>query len=157
MPTRKALITYSDHEQLTRLLDQDDMVCIVDPQTLRGLRHRIATALLIDDARIPGSVVTMESVVLLRDQTSGDEDVYTLVFPQHANIGASKLSVFAPVGVAILGRHIGQTVRDRVPYGERKLKIVDILFQPETDDRLTPSVCRVPQTIGNRQPQSVIT
>lgn len=155
MPTRKPLITYTDQQQLTQLLDQDDVTCIADPQALQSLRTRLETALLIDDDRIPATVVTMESVVQLRDVTSGDEDVFTLVFPEHANIAESKLSVIAPVGTAIIGRHIGQIVRGRVPSGERRLEIVDILFQPEHDDHPVLSSCRVPKTNGNRTRQSL--
>tara|TARA_R110002072_G_scaffold284006_1_gene447809 strand:+ start:27721 stop:27900 length:180 start_codon:yes stop_codon:yes gene_type:complete len=59
MPTRKPLITHSVHEQLTQLLDRGELTSIADPQMLHRLRHRLETALLIDEDHIPASVVTM--------------------------------------------------------------------------------------------------
>ncbi len=157
MPTRKPLISYSDHRQLLELLDQGDVSCIVEPRTLMDLRLRLNTALVIEDERIPASVVTMESVVQLRDPASDDADVFTLVFPEHADIARGNLSVMAPLGIAILGRHVGQIVRARVPSGIRSLEVVDILFQPERDDQILHAVCRVPKTTGNRQRHSLAT
>jgi regulator of nucleoside diphosphate kinase len=143
MPHRKPLITHSDHRQLMSLLQQDDVTYIADPQALHALRIRLETALLIDDDQIPATVVTMESVVQVRDTSSFDGDIFTLVFPNLANIKEGKLSIFAPVGVAMLGRHVGQIVRIRLPSGQRQIEIADVLFQPQHSVRTGISTCRL--------------
>ncbi len=155
MPTRKPLITHTVHQQLMLLLDQQNVIRIADPKTLSLLRNRLNAALLVGDDRIPVTVVTMESVVRLRDTTSGCEDVLTLVFPEHADIARGRLSVTAPVGTAIIGRHVGQTVQRHLPGVERRLEIVDILGQPAHGDQRQLSVCRVAKAIDDPWRQSV--
>lgn len=76
-------------------------------------------------------MVTIKSVVVLRDE-SGEQEVYKLVLPAAADIASSKLSVITPNGVAILGRHVGQTVRTRLPGGLRRITIREIRYQPES-------------------------
>lgn len=132
MPHRKPIITRTDLNSLDEILQNDLTEMVSDATNLAGLRQRLDTALVVDDDRVPSTVVTMDSVVVLADE-SGDEDVYTLVFPNEADIAASKLSVIAPIGVAILGKHVGQVVRARVPSGQRRIKIQDILHQPQSE------------------------
>jgi transcription elongation GreA/GreB family factor len=46
---------------------------------------------------IPGVVVTMNSVVRLKEGASGKQKVYTLVFSGDAEMATNKISVLAPV------------------------------------------------------------
>ena len=73
----------------------------------------------------------MNSTVVLRDLDTGEVETYTLVYPNHADIARNRLSVLAPVGTAILGYHVGDVVRWRVPAGVRRLRVEEVLFQPE--------------------------
>jgi regulator of nucleoside diphosphate kinase len=56
---------------------------------------------------------------------------YTLVFPSAANIAENKLSVLAPLGMALLGYRKGDVIKWPVPSGIRKLKVDEIVYQPE--------------------------
>jgi regulator of nucleoside diphosphate kinase len=73
----------------------------------------------------------MRSTVRLKDLVSGDENTYSLVFPTEADFTQGKISVLAPIGMAILGYKLGDTIEWRVPSGMRKLKVEAILYQPE--------------------------
>jgi regulator of nucleoside diphosphate kinase len=44
-----------------------------------------------------------------------------------------KISVLAPIGTAILGCGVGDTVEWRVPGGIKKVRIEEILYQPEAE------------------------
>ena len=44
---------------------------------------------------------------------------------------AGKVSVLAPIGTALLGYRAGETVEWEVPGGVRRLKIEQVLYQPE--------------------------
>ena len=57
--------------------------------------------------------------------------VYTLVFPSKANIADNKLSIMAPLGLALLGYRKGDIVKWTVPSGVKKLRVDDIIYQPE--------------------------
>jgi regulator of nucleoside diphosphate kinase len=67
---------------------------------------------------------------LTRFETNEDH-VYTVVFPSDANLDQRKISILAPIGTAILGYRVGDTVEWRVPGGIKKLRIKEILYQPE--------------------------
>ncbi len=81
--------------------------------------------------RIPPDVVTMNSRVVLRDLDSDETMTYTLVFPKDADIGAGAISVLAPVGTAIIGYAVGAVIEWPVPGGIRRIRIEQILYQPE--------------------------
>jgi len=73
----------------------------------------------------------MNSRVHLVDLDTQEEMVYTLVFPQDAEISQSKISVLAPIGTAMLGYRVGDTFTWQVPDGVRRLQVKKVLYQPE--------------------------
>ena len=62
------------------------------------------------------------------DMDSGE--VHILVFPSRART-ANPLSVLAPTGTAILGYRVGDVIEWQVPKVVRRLKVLEVLFQPE--------------------------
>jgi regulator of nucleoside diphosphate kinase len=73
----------------------------------------------------------MNSSFRLRDLETGEEVVYTLVFPAKADSSSGKISVLAPIGTAVLGYRVGDVVEWQVPAGMKKFKVEAILYQPE--------------------------
>ena len=69
--------------------------------------------------------------VRLKDLVSGEANTYSLVFPTEANFTEGKISILAPIGTAILGYKRGDTIEWPVPAGVRRLKVDEILYQPE--------------------------
>jgi regulator of nucleoside diphosphate kinase len=82
-------------------------------------------------ADVPGDVVTMHSRVRMLDLDTGRKETFTLVFPEEANVFEWKMSVLAPMGAAILGARVGDTLQVNVPAGTRRIKVVRLLYQPE--------------------------
>ncbi len=138
MSNRNIIITESDRRRLTSLLASDFAVAIQSRSYLMDLRVELQRAEIVDSADVPGDVITMNSTVRLRDLDTGEVETYTLVYPNEANIANSKLSILAPIGTAILGNHVGDVVRWRVPSGSRQLQVEEILFQPEREGALQP-------------------
>ena len=54
------------------------------------------------------------------------EATYTLVAAQEADLKRNRISVESPIGKALLGREVGETVAVRVPAGTVQLEILDI-------------------------------
>ena len=88
-------------------------------------------ARVISSKRVKPDVVTMNSTIKLRDLDNGELHEYQLVYPQDADPENNKLSILAPVGTALLGFSVGDTVEWPVPAGLRHLKIEEIIYQPE--------------------------
>jgi regulator of nucleoside diphosphate kinase len=98
---------------------------------LKSLAEELERAEVVSPKDVPADVVTMNSKVVLRDLGTFEEMTYVLVFPRDANIDAGAISVLAPVGTAILGYAKGDVVEWSVPSGVRRIRIDDVLYQPE--------------------------
>jgi regulator of nucleoside diphosphate kinase len=76
-------------------------------------------------------VITMRSKARLLDIDSGKEVVYSLVFPNEADLEKGKISVLAPIGTAMIGYKVGDIIEWEVPAGLRRLRVEEVLYQPE--------------------------
>ncbi|MFA5199297.1 MAG: nucleoside diphosphate kinase regulator [Candidatus Omnitrophota bacterium] len=98
---------------------------------IEELEAELNRAIIVGADKIPSDVITMNSMVCLRDMDTGKDESYQLVYPEHADIEQNKISILAPIGTAILGYRVGDIIEWKVPAGLRKLKIKKILYQPE--------------------------
>jgi len=131
MATRKLYITEFDKSRLEELIGVAEEFGHQDREDLQDLAEELANADVVPSKNIPADVVTMNSKVALRDLNTSEEMIYRLVFPGDANIDEGAISVLAPVGTAILGYTKGDIVEWPVPSGMRRIRIEDILYQPE--------------------------
>lgn len=125
-------ITELDYNRLSGLIDRTRESNGVDREYLKKLETELDRAEIVAPKNIPANVVTMRSQVRLKDLVSGESNTYSLVFPTEADFAKGKISVLAPIGTAILGYRQGDTIEWQVPSGLRKLKIEEILYQPES-------------------------
>jgi len=100
-------------------------------QYLRELDEELDRAEIVKPEEIPTDVVTMNSTFRLHDLDSGEEFVYTLVFPARADSASGEISVLAPLGTAVLGYRVGDTINWETPAGLKRLKVKKIIYQPE--------------------------
>jgi regulator of nucleoside diphosphate kinase len=98
---------------------------------LDRLEGELERAEVVNPIDIPKDVVTMRSTVRLKDLDNGKEMVYSLVFPNEADVDEGKISVLAPVGTAMIGYRVGDLIEWEVPSGLRRLKVEEIIYQPE--------------------------
>ena len=98
---------------------------------LDQLRGELERAQIVAPQEIPGDVITMNSTVALTDLDTGEEETYTLVYPENADTAQGKVSILAPIGTAMLGYRVGDVFEWEVPAGKRRLKVEKILYQPE--------------------------
>ena len=99
-----------------------------DP-TADALLGELMRAEVVDDAAMPADVVGMHARVACVDEHSGERHELTLVFPQEADAGAGRISVLAPVGSALLGLSVGQSIDWTTPQG-RALRLRVTGVQP---------------------------
>ena len=122
-------ITKTDKERLKKNLESVLHNGKVPDKLIRDLEHEISRATVVDSEQISSDVITMNSRVLLH--LDGDEMEVSLVYPQDADIDRNKLSVFSPIGTAILGYSEGSVIEWEVPSGITKIHIRKVLYQPE--------------------------
>ena len=125
-------ITTSDYHRLSGLIEMSrERNGEADREYLDQLEEELAQAEVVNPEDIPQDVITMRSKVRLKDLKSGQTVMYSLVFPSEANSNEGRISVLAPIGTALLGNRSGDVVESRVPSGLRRLKVKEILYQPE--------------------------
>lgn len=91
------------------------------------LEERLADARVIDPKRVDTSIVSIGSVVRLRDVAAKQTVEYFIVGSAEANPAERKLSNESPVGRAIIGRKKGEVVEVITPRGSKvKFKIMEI-------------------------------
>ena len=127
MDTRVIYITEADMKRLRPLIEgmknsRDD---------LRGLQAELEHARVVTPADVPPDVITMNSKARLRDLDTGEEMIFTLVFPGEASIEHDRISVVAPIGTAMLGQRVGDEFEWEVPAGSVRLRVEEVLYQPE--------------------------
>lgn len=102
-----------------------------DLDYLESLEEEIGRCEIVGPREIPPDVVTINSQVRLRDLDADREMTVTLVFPDQADLEQGRLSVVSPIGTAILGYSVGDVVEWQVRSGTKKIRIEEILYQPE--------------------------
>jgi len=131
MTNRKICISKADMKKIRQLIAGVKLAGSRSKIDLEALEKELNRAKIMDPKRIPEDVVTMNSMVRLCDLESGEEMIYTIVYPSEADIEHRKISILAPIGTALLGYRVGDTVEWTVPSGTRILKIQEVLYQPE--------------------------
>jgi len=124
-------MTEFDLSRLKELLRDAQSTKYRKSEYLERLQIEIDRAEVVSPQDIPNNVVTMNSTVCLEDLDTKEEEIYTLVFPENADLRQGKISILAPIGTAMLGYEVGDIFEWDVPAGKRKLQIKRILFQPE--------------------------
>lgn len=95
-------------------------------RALAGLRAELARALILPAESFPSDVVRIGSSVEVHDLTDDETSRYVLCYPEHAEISSGRLSVFAPLGTAILGIPAGHSFTWDMPGGTRRLRILGV-------------------------------
>jgi regulator of nucleoside diphosphate kinase len=129
MKPKAIYITSLDMQRLQNLLDDPDLM--QQKPYLLELSRKLERAIVVQPHEIPADTLTMNSQAKLFDINADEEMILTLSYPEQANIEEGKISVLAPIGMAILGLREGETIEWRVPDGKRSLRIERILYQPE--------------------------
>lgn len=128
-PRRKVYITDQDLARLNDLVGHGN-----EHPDLAPLIEGIGRALVVPQELIPPNVVTMNSKVRFRDMDTNADMEATIVYPKHADDAKGRVSILDPIGLALMGLTVGDTVEWPMPEGGTKvLKILEVLYQPEAE------------------------
>jgi regulator of nucleoside diphosphate kinase len=131
MTRRQITLTFEDVTRLRAVLASRFTKVLSDTELVPSLHAKLDRARIVAADEFPADVVTMNSTVTLRDLETQEVETYTLVYPHEADIANGRLSVLTPVGTAILGCRVRDTLRWPVPVGWRRLKVEDVWHHPK--------------------------
>lgn len=125
-PPPSIYLTQNDMDQLLQLVE-------AYPGTrFHKLESELLRAVVVPPGDIPNDVVTMNSRALFENETTGERREIKLVYPGSADIAAGRVSVLAPIGTALLGLRVGQSIDWELPNGEKqRYRVVAVPYQPE--------------------------
>ena len=119
-------LTQNDLDQLLKLVGTRS------GERFAKLENELVRAVVVPREEIPTDVVTMNSRVVFENETTGERREITLVYPGNADIDAGKISIEVPIGTALLGLRVGQSIDWELPGGKKqRYRIVAVPFQPE--------------------------
>ncbi len=114
------IISREDLQKITALL------AIARLDIVELLEEELARAEIVPKEDLPADVVCMGSEVTFMDLDTEKENTVTLVYPHESNIEENKISILAPVGAALIGLRIGQTID--WPISETKIRRIRVTF-----------------------------
>lgn len=127
---RKMVITINDYQRLLGLIEFASLSG-KKPEVVSHLYKQLVTAKMVPQVNISREVVTMNSRMLLKDILNEREAEVTITYPQDADNRERKISVLSSIGVALLGRQVGDVVEWNTPKGMGQFEILEVIYQPE--------------------------
>lgn len=122
-------VSWLDLERLERLLDR---LPAAQAGARDALLDELGRADMVEPWEMPPDVVTMNSRVRFSFDDADEEVILTLSYPKDMKDSGEQLSVLTPVGTALLGLRVGDSIAWRRPDGgEFKVTVRGIEFQPE--------------------------
>lgn len=88
----------------------------------------ICRAEVIDITKMSGHQIRFGATVTLSDEDTDAESTYTIVGAHEADIKYGRISVHSPLGKALIGKCLGDTVEVSTPRGGRAYEIVDVKY-----------------------------
>jgi regulator of nucleoside diphosphate kinase len=100
------IVSAADYERLTDLATASLERL---PEVAEELLNEMERAKIVTDGSVPADVVRMGSTVTFRSD-DGRERSETLVYPVDEDSSQHKISVMTPVGAALIGLAVGQSI-----------------------------------------------
>ena len=130
MDNKRIIINSRDYAKLRQLIGANPSP---ENQYIKNLEHELSNAMLLDPEKIPPDVITMNTRVCFSEADESEDFIYTIVYPEDADIEQGRISVLAPIGTALLGYRTGDKVSWKVPAGVKTFIVKKILYQPESE------------------------
>jgi regulator of nucleoside diphosphate kinase len=130
--TRKAVgttkpritLTAADYEKLSTLAEA---AMHTMPDVARELSAELDRAHILAEGKQRADAVHMGCEVDFRDDTTGRVQTVTLVYPHEADISKGQISVLTPIGTALIGLPLGQSIDWTTRTGEsRRLTVLQV-------------------------------
>jgi len=97
------------------------------------LQAELDRADVLAPEQMPADVVTMNSTVQFAIRETGKDFCLSLVYPRDMDGSADRISIFAPVGSALLGLSVGAELAWPGPGGKpMTVQVKQIVYQPES-------------------------
>lgn len=98
----------------------------LNEKRIAELEHKLSMARIIEEKELSLDKAMLGTTVKVKDKSSGEEFSYMLVSEEESDFESNKISVTSPVGKALAGKKVGETVDIKVPAGTLQYEIIEI-------------------------------
>lgn len=127
------IITESDFKQVARQVSYFENSYTTKFACVNVIKKKISEALLVPSCKIPDSIVTINSIVLIKLIKTGTLLSLKLVLSEFENYREHKLSLFSALGAAVFLGKVGDNIEYSTWKTDNQIKIIDIPYQPEAN------------------------
>lgn len=128
---KKVTLTKNDYTRIYKAITDAKNSKTINSNEAEKLLSELSKAEIVPSEKIDKDVVTMNSEVKLFFENTQKEQSFKIVYPQDSNLKENKISIFSPIATALIGYKIGDEIEWIVPGGMTKIKIIDLIYQPE--------------------------
>lgn len=96
---------------------------------IQEINGKLARAYVVDLSNMKPDKVVFGCTVTLYDTASEEEITYKIVGEDEADIKIGKISCTSPVGKALIGHKLDDSVKVSVPSGIREYEIIEIRYE----------------------------
>lgn len=95
---------------------------------IQELQDKLARAYVVDLTNLKPDKVVFGATVTLYDTSNEEEVSYKIVGEEEADIKCGKISCTSPVGKALIGHKLDDSVKIKVPSGTKEYEIIEIKY-----------------------------
>jgi transcription elongation factor GreA len=96
---------------------------------IKELQDKLARAYVVDLSNMKPDKVVFGATVTVYDTSAEEEITYKIVGEDESDIKLGKISCTSPVGKALIGLKLDDSVKVKVPAGVKEYEIVDIRYE----------------------------
>jgi len=96
---------------------------------IQELQDKLARAYVVDLSKLKPDKVVFGATVTVYDTATEEETTFKIVGEDEADIKQGKISCTSPVGKALIGHKLDDSVKAKVPAGVKEYEIIDIKYE----------------------------
>lgn len=133
MENKSILLSKSDHKFLQEHLAK----AVMKEYNKTRLMEEVKNAQIFEDSELPDNVVALYTEASIESTNNAQQFTFKLVKPKEANIKLQKVSIFAPISIALWGYQTGDLINWEMPDGVKEFKIMTVrkLTEEEIDQQ----------------------
>lgn len=121
----KVALSYGDLSENSEYDEAKNEQAFVEGRIVQ-IENMLRNANVVDESEIPKDVVSVGSIVKVKDYDFDEEIDFHIVGSAEADPMENKISNESPVGSALMGRKVGDVVEVAIPDGMSKYEILEV-------------------------------
>jgi len=120
------VVTKNDYETIMTKLKNGIAKTLFNRQDAEELEAELKKAKLVGEDELPDDVVRLNSQVTVKDEKANKIMQLIVVTPERADIKKRMISIFSPIGTALIGYRKGKRISWQVPAGRKTFTILEV-------------------------------